>query len=137
MSGNLYQFLYICFTLAPVPRIFTKLFKIPVAVLRGLKIKSIVYLDDVWSKEILMASNKVIIYIISYFSHFQTKCLLYILYVRCKLCAAAVISLQFIVTMFIITFYIIYLYIYCYGFANWSVVNIISRILITRSIALI
>ena len=106
---------------------------------------------------------------------------------RCRLYAAAVISLQFIVTIFIIILYyyiyiyryiiyiyIIYIYIYihihiyiyiyilyrkvsvftllnivqielqhpvriqwCYGFANGSLVNIISMIFITRSIALI
>ena len=37
-----------------------------------------------------------------YCSHFQKRCLLYILFIRCKLYAATDISLQFIVTMFII-----------------------------------
>ena len=44
-----------------------------------------------------------------------TGCLLYILFIRWKfLYAAAVISLQFIVTMFIIILYI-YIYIYIYN----------------------
>ena len=44
-----------------------------------------------------------------YCSHFQIRCLLYmifILFIRCKFYAVAVISLQHIVTMFIIILYI-------------------------------
>ena len=104
MSGNLYQFLYICFTLAPVPRIFTKLFKIPVAVLRGLKIKSIVYLDDVWSKEILMASNKVIIYII--FFTFPNK--MFTLHTICTLQVTCCCSHQLTIYCYYVYYYILY-----------------------------
>ena len=39
---------------------------------------------------------------ISFYIYSQTRCLLYILFIRCKLYAAGVISLQFILTMFVI-----------------------------------
>ena len=45
-SGNLYEFLYPCFGLGPTPRIFTKLLKILIAVLRRINIRMIIYLDD-------------------------------------------------------------------------------------------
>ena len=43
-SGKLYEFLWLYFGLGPAPRIFTKLFKIPVSVLRRLNILIIIYL---------------------------------------------------------------------------------------------
>ena len=39
---------------------------------------------------------------ISFYIYSQTRCLLCILFIRCKLYAAGVISLQFILTMFVI-----------------------------------
>ena len=45
-SGKVYKFLRFCFGLDPVPRIFTKLLKIPVSVLRYLNILVIIYLED-------------------------------------------------------------------------------------------
>ena len=45
-SGKLYEFLCLCFGLDPARRIFTKLLKIPVSVLRRLNILIIVYLGD-------------------------------------------------------------------------------------------
>ena len=45
-SGKVYKFLRFCFGLGPVPRIFTKLLKIPVSVLRYLNILVIIYLED-------------------------------------------------------------------------------------------
>ena len=45
-EGQLYEFLCLCFSLGPAPRIFTKLLKIPIAILRRIKIRVIVYLDD-------------------------------------------------------------------------------------------
>ena len=45
-SGNLYEFLCLCFGLGPAPRIFTKLLKIPIAILRRINIRMIIYLDD-------------------------------------------------------------------------------------------
>ena len=42
---KLYSFLCLCFGLGPAPRIFTKLLKIPVSVLRRLSILIIIYLD--------------------------------------------------------------------------------------------
>ena len=37
--GSLYQFLYLCFRLEPIPRIFTKLLKIPIALQRKMNIR--------------------------------------------------------------------------------------------------
>ena len=45
-SGNLYEFLCLCFGLGPAPRIFTKLLKIPMAILRRINIRIIIYIDD-------------------------------------------------------------------------------------------
>ena len=45
-SATLYEFLCLCFRLGPAPRIFAKLLKIPVSVLRRLNIRTIIYLDD-------------------------------------------------------------------------------------------
>ena len=43
---KLYQFLVLCFGLGPAPRIFTKLMKIPIALMRRLNVRLIIYLDD-------------------------------------------------------------------------------------------
>ena len=45
-SGNLYEFLCLCFGLGPAPRVFTKLLKIPMPVLRRINIRIVIYLDD-------------------------------------------------------------------------------------------
>ena len=45
-SGNLYEFLCLCFALGPAPRIFTKLLKVPMTISRKINIKIIIYLDD-------------------------------------------------------------------------------------------
>ena len=45
-KGNFYEFLCLCFGLGPAPRIFTKLLKILIAVLRRIQIRIIIYLDD-------------------------------------------------------------------------------------------
>ena len=45
-EGQLYEFLCLCFGLGRAPRIFTKLLKIPIAILRRINIRIIVYLDD-------------------------------------------------------------------------------------------
>ena len=45
-AGNLYEFLCLCLGSGPDPRIFTKLLKIPISVLRHLMIRAIIYLDD-------------------------------------------------------------------------------------------
>ena len=44
--GNLCQFLVLAFGLGPAPRTFTKLLKVPIAFLRRLNIRIIIYLDD-------------------------------------------------------------------------------------------
>ena len=63
--GNLYEFLCLCFGLGPAPRIFTKLLKIPVSVLRRINIRIVIYLDDMFimgqtMEEILMSRDTVI-----------------------------------------------------------------------------
>ena len=45
-KGYIYEFLCPCFGLDQAPRIFTKLLKIPIAVLRRIQIGIIIYLDD-------------------------------------------------------------------------------------------
>ena len=62
---KIYQFLCLCFGLGPAPRLFTKLMKVPIALLRRLKIRLIIYLDDILimgssAEEILMARDTVI-----------------------------------------------------------------------------
>ena len=64
-KGNLYQFLCLCFGLGPAPRIFTKLLKIPIPILRRINIRLIIYLDDIIImgrslEEILMSRDTVI-----------------------------------------------------------------------------
>ena len=44
--GNLYEFLCLCFGLRPAPKVFTKLPKITIALLRRINIQIIVYLDN-------------------------------------------------------------------------------------------
>ena len=44
---KIYQFLCLCFGLGPAPRMFTKLMKVPMALLRRLNIRAIVFLDDI------------------------------------------------------------------------------------------
>ena len=54
-QGSFYQFLCLCFGLGPAPRIFTKLLKIPISLLRKLNVKIIIYLDDM----LLMSSSQI------------------------------------------------------------------------------
>ena len=44
-EGNLYKFLWLCFGLGPGPLIFKKLLKIPIALLRRINAKIIIFLD--------------------------------------------------------------------------------------------
>ena len=65
-SGNLYEFHCLCSGLGPAPRIFTKLLKVPIALLRRVSIWIIIYLDDMLLMgrtlpEILMARNILIL----------------------------------------------------------------------------
>ena len=46
-KGSLYQFQCLCFGLSPAPRIFSKLMKVPVALIRKLGGRIIVFLDDI------------------------------------------------------------------------------------------
>ena len=52
-KGNLYEFLCLAFGLAPAPRIFTKLMKVPISILRRINIRLVIYLDDM----LLMATS--------------------------------------------------------------------------------
>ena len=45
-SGNLYLYICRCFGLGPAPRIFTKLLKVPIALMRRVNIRIIIYVDD-------------------------------------------------------------------------------------------
>ena len=45
-SGNLYDLLCLCFTLRPAPRIFKKLLKMLMPLLREINVSIIIYLDD-------------------------------------------------------------------------------------------
>ena len=49
-----YQFFYLCFGLGPAPRIFTKLMRIPISLLRKLYVRLIIFSEDI----LLMASLK-------------------------------------------------------------------------------
>ena len=44
---KLYQFICLCFGLGPAPKVFTKLLKVPITLLRRLNIRLIIFLDDI------------------------------------------------------------------------------------------
>jgi len=44
--GNVFEFQVLCFGLAPAPRLFTKVLKVPLGILRKLGMRIIAYLDD-------------------------------------------------------------------------------------------
>ena len=63
--GNLYQCLTLMFGMAPAPRLFTKLMKVPMSVLRRLHIRLVIYIDDMLlmaqtMEEVLMARDTAI-----------------------------------------------------------------------------
>ena len=45
-KGTLYEFLCLAFGLGPAPRVFTKLMKVPISILRKLGVCLVIYLDD-------------------------------------------------------------------------------------------
>ena len=63
-SENLYECLCLCFELGPAPRIFSKPFKVPIALLRQLNIRLVIYLDDILlmgrTEEVLMSRDTLI-----------------------------------------------------------------------------
>ena len=64
-SGNLYEFHCLCFELGPAPRMFSKLLEVPIALLRRLNIRLVIYLDDILLmgrtlEEILMSRDTLI-----------------------------------------------------------------------------
>ena len=65
-SGTFYEFLCLCFGLGPARRIFTKLLKVSMTVLRRINIKIIIYLDDLLLtghslEELFMSRDTVIV----------------------------------------------------------------------------
>ena len=63
-SGNLYEFHGLCFGLGPAPRIFKKLLKMPISVVRRINIRIVIYLEDMsimgqTMEEILMSRDTV------------------------------------------------------------------------------
>ena len=46
-EGTLYEFCVLAFGLGPAPRIFTKILKVPISILRKLSIRLIIYIDDI------------------------------------------------------------------------------------------
>ena len=69
-AGNLYEFGSLCFGLAPAPRIFTKILKTPISILRRLNIRVVIYLDDMLilgsTIEELLCSRDTIIYLLQH-----------------------------------------------------------------------
>ena len=45
-NGTLYEFMWLCFGLGPAHRVFTKLLKVPISLLRKMNIRIIIYLED-------------------------------------------------------------------------------------------
>ena len=45
-EGTLYEFLCLTFGIGPAPRIFTKVLKVPISLLRKLNIRIVIYIDD-------------------------------------------------------------------------------------------
>ena len=43
---TLYEFMCLCFGLGPAPRVFTKLLKIPISLMRKINIRVIIYLEN-------------------------------------------------------------------------------------------
>ena len=69
-SGNLYEYLCRCFGLRPAPKLFTKILKVPMALLRRLNITVIIYLDDMImmasSVESLLTAGDTVIYLLQH-----------------------------------------------------------------------
>lgn len=63
-EGKLYEFLCLCFGLGPAPRLFTKLLKVPISLLRRINIRVVIFLDDLLifgsTEEIIMARDTVL-----------------------------------------------------------------------------
>ena len=45
-EGNLYEFVCLTFGIGPAPRIFSRLLKVPISLIRKLKIRIVIYIDD-------------------------------------------------------------------------------------------
>ena len=67
---KLYWFFYLCFGLGPAPRIFMKLFKVPLAVLRKLNLLIIIYIDDMliigWTRKEVELTRDTLIYLLQH-----------------------------------------------------------------------
>ena len=64
MENVIYQFLYLCFDLEPTPRIFTKLLKVPISLIRKLNARLLIFLDEIllmaWVEELKLARDTLI-----------------------------------------------------------------------------
>ena len=73
-SGNLYEFLCLCFGLGPAPRIFTTLLKIPVSVLSRINNRMVIYLEDMLimgqTMEESLMSRDTVIFLLQYLGLF-------------------------------------------------------------------
>ena len=69
-EGNLHKFLCLCFGLGTAPRVFTKIFKVPVSLLRHLIIRILIYLDDMslisQSIERLLVARDTVIFLLEH-----------------------------------------------------------------------
>ena len=69
-EGNLCEFLCLCFGLEPVPRVFTKILKVPISLLRRLNIRVLIYLDDMLlmsqSIERLLVARDTVIFLLQH-----------------------------------------------------------------------
>ena len=45
-DGNLYEYTSLVFGLGPAPRVFTKILKVPITILRKINIRIVIYIDD-------------------------------------------------------------------------------------------
>ena len=69
-DGSLYQFLCLCFGFSPALLVFIKLLKVSVAMLRKLKVRWIIYLEDILlaaaSIEELEIEREILIFLLQY-----------------------------------------------------------------------
>ena len=69
-EGSFYEFLCLCFGLEPAPRVFTKILKVPISLLRRLNIRVLIYLDDMLlmsqSIERLLVARDTVIFLLQH-----------------------------------------------------------------------
>ena len=69
-EGNLYEFLCLFFSLGPAPRVFTKILKVAISLLRHLNIRILIYLEDMLlmsqSIERLLVARDTVIFLLQH-----------------------------------------------------------------------